>query len=78
MTPISLAVSQLDSVLHVRATFDSDAEDCRSIIHRHEDRLWAESNDGSVATFAFTIPSGSDRVSEAVPGDEDALNGYTF
>ncbi len=31
----------------------------RSIIDRHQGRLWAEANDGPGATFAFTIPSGS-------------------
>jgi PAS domain S-box-containing protein len=30
----------------------------RSIIDRHQGRLWAEPNDGPGATFAFTIPSG--------------------
>jgi PAS domain S-box-containing protein len=29
---------------------------CRSIIERHEGRLWAEPNDGPGATFAFVIP----------------------
>ena len=30
----------------------------RSIIDRHQGRLWAEPNDGPGATFAFTIPCG--------------------
>src|SRR3984957_7945999 len=30
----------------------------RSIIERHQGRLWAEPNDGPGAAFAFTIPSG--------------------
>jgi signal transduction histidine kinase len=29
----------------------------RSIIERHQGRLWAEPNDGPGATFAFTIPA---------------------
>jgi PAS domain S-box-containing protein len=40
----------------------------RSIIDRHQGRLSAEPNDGPGATFAFTIPSDSEGVSEAVPG----------
>ena len=30
----------------------------RSIIERHQGRLWAEPNDGPGATFAFSIPAG--------------------
>jgi PAS domain S-box-containing protein len=40
----------------------------RSIIDRHQGRLWAVPNDGPGATFAFTIPSGSEGVSGAAPG----------
>ena len=40
----------------------------RSIIDRHQGRLWAEPNDGPGATFAFTIPSGSEGVPEADSG----------
>ena len=36
----------------------------RSIIHRHQGRLWAASNDGPGATFSFSIP----RVHEVGPG----------
>ena len=28
----------------------------RSIVEKHHGRLWAESNDGPGATFAFSIP----------------------
>jgi signal transduction histidine kinase len=35
---------------------------CRSIIKRHDGRLWVEANDGPGATFSFCIPStASDR-----------------
>ena len=30
---------------------------CRSIVERHQGRLWAEPNDGPGATFAFSIPT---------------------
>jgi len=40
----------------------------RSIIDRHQGRLWAEPNDGPGATFAFTIPSGSVGDSGTAPG----------
>jgi signal transduction histidine kinase len=29
---------------------------CRSIVERHQGRLWAEPNDGPGATVAFSIP----------------------
>jgi signal transduction histidine kinase len=32
----------------------------RSIIERHQGRLWAEPNDGPGATFAFAIPRGAE------------------
>jgi signal transduction histidine kinase len=40
----------------------------RSIIDRHQGSLWAEPNDGPGATFAFTIPSGSEVASETASG----------
>jgi PAS domain S-box-containing protein len=39
-----------------------------SIIHAHHGRLWAQPNDGPGATFAFSIPSGSENVKGATPG----------
>jgi signal transduction histidine kinase len=35
----------------------------RSIIEAHGGRLWATPNDGSGATFQFTLPAESERVS---------------
>jgi PAS domain S-box-containing protein len=34
----------------------------RSIVERHQGRLWAEPNDAAGATFAFSIPSGAEAV----------------
>lgn len=46
----------------------------RSIIDRHQGRLWAEPNDGPGATFAFTIPSGSEFVSGAAREVTNAIS----
>ena len=39
----------------------------RSIIERHHGRLWADPNDGPGATFSFSIPRISDRVTNRHP-----------
>jgi signal transduction histidine kinase len=36
----------------------------RSIVERHRGRLWVEPNDGPGATFAFSIPSNLDRITD--------------
>jgi PAS domain S-box-containing protein len=39
----------------------------RSIVERHHGRLWAEPNDGSGATFSFSIPCAQENLSAAAP-----------
>ncbi len=39
----------------------------RSIVERHHGRLWLEPNEGPGATFAFSIPGGLERVTDAAP-----------
>ncbi len=38
----------------------------RSIVDRHQGRLWAEPNDGPGATFSFSVPCGEGDVGDAV------------
>jgi PAS domain S-box-containing protein len=52
----------LDSLFHAFQTTKSGGMGIglfvsRSIVERHQGRLWAEANDGPGATFAFSIPS---------------------
>lgn len=37
----------------------------RSIIEKHQGRLWAERNDGPGVTFAFSIPAATEGVAAA-------------
>lgn len=41
----------------------------RSIVERHRGRLWVEPNDGPGATFAFSIPCGPERATDAARGE---------
>ena len=40
----------------------------RSIVERHDGRLWAEPNDGPGTTFSFSIPSNYERAADPAPG----------
>jgi PAS domain S-box-containing protein len=40
----------------------------RSIVERHDGRLWAEPNDGPGTTFSFSIPSNFERAADPAPG----------
>jgi signal transduction histidine kinase len=39
----------------------------RSIVERHNGRLWAETNDGPGATFSFSIPCVSEEGANKAP-----------
>ena len=45
----------------------------RSIIERHQGRLWAKSNDGPGTTFSFSIPCGPKSTTEALRSDERVM-----
>ena len=51
----------------------------RSIIERHQGRLWAEPNDGPGATFSISIPCGQESATYAAPqtgsNDDRAFTG---
>jgi signal transduction histidine kinase len=62
----------MDEVLDAFYTTKSDGMGIglsvsRSIIERHQGRLWGEPNDGPGATFSFSIPGGPETITDATP-----------
>jgi signal transduction histidine kinase len=64
---IGLAVQGMDSLFDAFYTTKSGGMGVglfvsRSIVERHQGRLWAEPNDGPGATFSFSVPCGQTAV----------------
>jgi signal transduction histidine kinase len=60
---VGLSVQTMDSLFDAFYTTKSGGMGIglfvsRSIVERHQGRRWAEPNDGSGATFSFSVPCG--------------------
>jgi signal transduction histidine kinase len=69
-TGVGLDPQDVDRLFDAFYTTKSDAMGiglcvCRSIIERHQGRLWASANDGPGATFSFSIPLRPDDAARA-------------